>query len=89
MKTDGFLLKKKGKQRETKRKYKKNMNDESRIRRIPTDERMKSYEFKGTKNNAQTKKKGKNEINIKEGNNNERKKNAKKKNSRIIKISHV
>lgn len=52
MKTDGFLLKKKGKQRETKRKYKKNMNDESRIRRIPTDERMKSYEFKGTKNNA-------------------------------------
>lgn len=35
------------------------------------------------------KKKGKNEINIKEGNNNERKKNAKKKNSRIIKISHV
>lgn len=34
-------------------------------------------------------KKGKNEINIKEGNNNERKKNAKKKNSRIIKISHV
>lgn len=38
MKTDGFLLKKKGKQRETKRKFKKNMNDESRIRRIPTDE---------------------------------------------------